>query len=206
MLIWEKNTEVNWMEKNKIRKQALKERAALPKEDRDRASERIAGLLFFCSEYQNARQVFSYVAFREEADTYKILRRAIKDGKQVAVPKVVGPHHMEFYYIDSLEQLSAGYMGIPEPEATGKTPACPDEQTIFLVPGAAFDAKGGRIGYGGGFYDAYFSSNPPGIRVGIGFSSQIVPQIPTQEHDCCMDWIATEKGIEQCRNNYQKIR
>lgn len=194
------------MEKNKIRKAALKERAALPKEDRDRASDGIARLLFLCPEYRRAKRLFSYVSFREEVDTHGLIEQALRDGKQVAVPKVLGPCRMEFYYIASRNDLSEGCMGILEPEGEEQTLARPDGDTLFVVPGAAFDSQGGRIGYGGGFYDAYFSRNPSGVRIGAAFSGQIKEWIPMQEQDCYMDWIVTEKGLIQCRHNCQRTR
>ena len=120
----------------------------------------MAGLLFSCPEWEVSETVFCYVSFRDEADTFRIIREALARGKKAAVPRVEGKHRMEFYYINSMDDLSPGYMGIPEPSEDAERRAVPVKNDLMVMPGAAFDRSGTRLGYGAGFYDAYLSKHP----------------------------------------------
>ena len=134
-----KNTEAA---KKEIRRIKLKERAALPPGIRQHAEAGIAQRLFSCALYQAAREIFCYASYGSEADTSRIIAESLRLGKRTAVPKVTGERRMEFYYISSMEELSPGYRGIPEPEGRAGTEAVPAKDALIILPGAAFDRKG----------------------------------------------------------------
>lgn len=195
------------MEQRKaIRKQKLALRAALSPEERQNADRVMAGLLFSCPVWKNAKEIFSYVSFNGEADTLQILRGALAQGKKAAVPKVEGKRRMSFYYIDSTEELNPGYMGIPEPAGEKERKAVPGEYSLFIMPGAAFDTTGARLGYGGGFYDTYLAEYPSAPRAALAYSVQITEKIPSEAHDILVGLIITEKGMIRCSQDFREIR
>lgn len=195
------------MEQRKaIRKQKLALRAALSPEERQSAGQVMAGLLFSCPVWKKAKEIFIYVSFREEADTLLILQTALAQGKKAAVPKVEGKRRMSFYYIDSTEELTPGYMGIPEPTGEKERKAIPGEYSLFIMPGAAFDATGARLGYGGGFYDTYLAEYPSVPRAALAYSVQIAEKIPSEAHDILVGLIITEKGMIRCSQDFREIR
>jgi 5-formyltetrahydrofolate cyclo-ligase len=69
---------------------------------------------------------------------------------------------------------------------------------IILVPGLAFSPSGERLGRGRGHYDKYLT-HFKGIKIGIGFSVQILEELPTEEHDVKLDYIVTEEKIIKCK-------
>ncbi|MEZ4271321.1 MAG: 5-formyltetrahydrofolate cyclo-ligase [Myxococcota bacterium] len=87
-------------------------------------------------------------------------------------------------------ELSPGYRSIPEPQ--GRPCALPEIEAI-VVPGLAFDKKGGRIGYGAGYYDRTLSVYP-GVTIGLAYDFQVVSTLPQASHDAPMDWIITPAG------------
>jgi 5-formyltetrahydrofolate cyclo-ligase len=96
------------------------------------------------------------------------------------------------------EPLDTGVWGIREPKADAPEVA-PD---ILLVPLAAFDRKGRRIGYGAGYYDMTINrlrGMKPIVAVGIAYALQQVPQVPTTEHDARLDLVLTERDVIDCR-------
>ena len=105
---------------------------------------------------------------------------------------------MKFYYITSLNDLTAGYKGIPEPGLYCE-PAAENRQKIILVPGVAFDINGNRTGYGKGYYDRYLSKHSNLIKIGAAFSLQVVDSIDADEFDIPLDYIVTENNIYRCR-------
>lgn len=174
-------------EKKKIRKEVLARRDALSKEERDRATclitDRIVGHQWF----YRAQTLLCFVSYGSEIPTGDIIEEALRKGKKVFVPRVEG-ENMNFYRILSLEELTEGYRGIPEPDGTGEVYRyCPGEQeeTLMLMPGVAFDSLRRRIGYGKGFYDRYLEDKEELQlhTIAIGFQCQLVEEIPQEERD-----------------------
>lgn len=175
------------MEKRVLRRQILVRRDALTSQERERASliltERICGHQWFYL----ADTILGFVSYGSEIDTTEILQEAIRKGKKVFVPKVEG-ENMIFYRIDSMESLVEGYKGIREPLGDTEVFAYESERAekvLMLMPGAVFDRKRNRIGYGKGFYDRYLADKP-GLQlrtVAVGYQCQIVEEIPANEWD-----------------------
>lgn len=115
-----------------------------------------------------------------------MLRQALLDGKQVAVPKVFGDD-MKFILLPDLDAVAKGYAGIPEPIADG--PEADDPHALVLMPGLVFDPRGHRIGYGGGFYDKFLSREPKHPTVALCYDFQVLPELETEEFDIPVDLV-----------------
>ena len=63
---------------------------------------------------------------------------------------------------------------------------------VIFVPGSGFDAKGYRMGYGGGYYDSFLAAHPAAYKVGVGFSFQRVGTLPVEDHDAEMDQVVSD--------------
>jgi len=93
-------------------------------------------------------------------------------------------------------ELVAGYCGIPEPNPALCARVQPAEIDTVIVPGSVFDEQGGRMGYGGGYYDRFLANQAPGAtRVGIAFELQIRPYLPLQPHDQRLHCLVTEGRV-----------
>lgn len=178
----------NMETKADIRKRILAKREALSSLEVIKKSEMITGLLLSRKEYQDARNIFLYLDFRNEVSTQFIWKDAIKAKKKVFAPKVT-KDGMNFYEIFDEDSVAKGYYGIREPVSSNRTD---EREGLMLIPGSVFDRKGNRIGYGKGFYDVYLNHNPNFFKFALAFSFQVVDQIPVEEHDIKMDAILTE--------------
>lgn len=192
--------------KKVFRRQMLAKRDAIPLENRIEADQCRNEIIRTWDAYQNAELLLFYVSYRSEADTIQLLKRALAEGRNVAVPKVEGTE-MVFYRITDVSQLVEGYRGILEPDIkktvpvtkTAKLPKC----TLLFVPGCAFDKSGGRMGYGGGFYDRFMEKYPDVKRVALSYEMQLVDEVPCEIHDRRVDMIVTEKRrYEMLENVY----
>lgn len=197
-----KNTD----QKNEIRKKYLEIRASIPLRERTAAERVIGERVLGSTWYGKAQAVYCYVSFRDEVSTSGIIRAALQDRKRVAVPKVLGRREMEFRYIEREEQLEKGRFGIMEPVSACPRAPFPSEGCLVLMPGAAFDRDGGRIGYGGGYYDSYLSGCGGCLKAALAFSLQILSHIPAERHDMCADIIITEKELIRCSKDFREIR
>lgn len=181
------------MEKKELRKKYKEVRGAIPRRERILKSGIICQNLLSSQEYKGCSKVFVYASAGTEADTTEIITRAIEQGKLVAVPKMTDkPHQMIFQEITSLYELTESRYGIAEPVYDPSRQAVPDKSTLIVLPLLAFDHRGNRLGYGGGYYDAYLSSHTYMAAVGIAYREQECQSIPTEPNDVRADKIITD--------------
>jgi 5-formyltetrahydrofolate cyclo-ligase len=136
---------------------------------------------------RKAKRVMAYVAFRNELDL-KSLFKALPEIEWI-VPRVVGRQLVLHPY--DPQRLVRHRFGMLEPAADLPTIA-PDTLDLVLVPGVAFDRQGGRMGFGGGFYDGFLLTTGA-LRVGITFDDCLMDAVPCDEHDQRMDWVVTPR-------------
>ena len=148
---------------------------------------RVLGEKFAQTElYRQAKTIYGYLPYNQEVRTVPMLEQALRDGKQVAVPKVYG-EEMKFHYMTDLARVETGYAGIPEP--FGDEPVAEDPNALVLMPGLAFDREGHRIGYGGGFYDKFLANEPGHPTVALCYDFQVLPRLETEEFDVPVDLV-----------------
>lgn len=180
--------------KKEIRKEILQKRDLICEEDKKHMDEKIFNELINCEQYKNSNTIFAFVSFKSEVDTYKFIEYAISQGKTVGVPKIIKEEkHMEIFKINSLSDLENGYFGVMEP-VEGCEKINKEQIDFILMPGAVFDEKGGRIGYGGGFYDKFLSDVKNSVpKIAIAYELQLIENVPMDNHDIKIDGIITEK-------------
>lgn len=177
--------------KKSLRKQLLQCRDGLTEEERSKSSRLVTEQILAHPWYGEADRILGFVSFGSEIDTKGILRDALLADKKVYVPKIEYGDEgkkMLFYRIRGLDELQAGFHGILEPAGTSECYDYPEDsanKTLMLMPGVAFDRKGNRMGYGGGFYDR-FLEDKEALRmrtIAIGFACQMVDRVPAGEQD-----------------------
>jgi len=178
--------------KKEIRKKVLAARDSLLPGQRTAKSREIEERLFSLAEFKSATIVLFFASFRSEVDTGSMIRRALTFGKRVALPKVKGTELALYEIANWDNDVSPGAWGIPEPHED--RPIGLDEIALIMVPGAAFDEQGNRLGYGAGFYDKLLSAFTK-TTVALAFEAQIVPLVPAELHDVPVKKIVTEKRI-----------
>lgn len=185
--------------KVEMRKRFRESVAGIPAADRSRASQAIARSISEWPSYQNARTVSCFSGTLEEVDTEPLLRMILKDGKTLLMPFVEDPEGTErtlgMSIVRDLDgDTEEGAFGILEPKAGLRGGGAP-EPDLVLVPGLAFDSRGGRLGKGLGFYDRYLSAIGA-LKAGICFDVQIAQKNLTLEaHDQLMDAVVSEKRL-----------
>ncbi|CCD91697.1 putative antifreeze protein, type I : 5-formyltetrahydrofolate cyclo-ligase [Bradyrhizobium sp. ORS 375] len=177
--------------KQQLRTAALAARDALSEDDRAAAAQAIAarGLPFAL---KPGMVVSGYAPIRNELDPMPLMRELAGQGARLALPVVLARgHSLSFRAYVPGDRLTLGALGIPEPSPVAAE-LVPD---VMLVPLAAFDRTGHRIGYGGGYYDYTFShlrKSHHVIGVGLGFAVQETEAIPALAHDAALDYVLTE--------------
>lgn len=170
------------MDKKALRIQAAARREKLCGGARDAA---IAEAVL-ASPLMRYSRFFVYLAIRTEVKTEALIGALLRENKQVFVPHIAD-RRMEAY---PYGPLVCGKFGILTPE-NGEDSPC----EVALCPLLAFDKEGYRLGYGGGYYDAYFRAHPSVVRVGLSYCGQAVEALPHEPHDVPLDFVVTENGI-----------
>jgi 5,10-methenyltetrahydrofolate synthetase len=146
--------------------------------------------------FRQARVALGYASFGSELDTRPFLREVLASGRVLVLPRVErAARRLALHRVRDLDaDLRAGTWGIPEPLADRCLPAVPGEIDFALVPGLVFDPRGGRIGYGAGYYDRLLGAWPPPVPplVAAAFELQIVPAVPVLASDRRVDLVVTE--------------
>lgn len=187
------------MKNNTVRETILARRDCLSSQEQTRKSQKIISLLNEVPEVRQARTLFVYVQFRSEVQTLPFIRKCIQAGKTVTVPvTLVEEKKLPAVRItDPDRELRPGYCGIPEPgpELVQTGEIDPGTIDVVVVPGSVFDRRGGRLGYGGGYYDRFLvDAAPRAVRVALAYELQLVDFLELQPHDQLMDWLITEEN------------
>lgn len=177
-----------------LRRDALARRDTLPAPDRAAAAETITSRTFPVAVPRGA-VVSGYSPMKSELNPVPLMRKLADAGAQLALPVVAGrgkPLVMRAWKFG--EALASGVWGIREPKPDAPE-VFPD---IFLVPLAAFDRHGNRIGYGAGYYDMTITrvrAMKPTLAVGLAFAAQEIDKVPATPFDARLDLVLTEREI-----------
>jgi len=167
----------------------------MPADELDLLSSNIWRRLFELAEVKEANTVSTYVNTGSEVRTMDIIRWCIAREKRVFVP-VTDKTNRKLIFSELKapdNELEPGTSGILEPKPEFLRPVSLEEAQVVLVPGTAWDQRGYRIGYGGGFYDRTINSlHDHLLKVGLSYEFQIVNRIPTTAYDRSVDKIVTE--------------
>lgn len=179
-------------EKKEIRKTILSLRNAVPREKIETMSDYICRRFIALDKVRSCSSLMIFLSFGSEVDTDYIIRWAWKHKKRVMAP-LCKPETKELavFAIATFDDVEPGYYGIREPKRALLQPVAKKEIDLVVVPAVAFDRRGYRVGYGGGYYDR-FLADMGAPRIGLAFSCQIIPEAPINQYDHAVDGIVTE--------------
>ncbi|WP_296114237.1 5-formyltetrahydrofolate cyclo-ligase [uncultured Anaerococcus sp.] len=139
--------------------------------------------------YKNSQTIFVYIARDKEIPTNKIIKKALSDGKDVYVPKIMGKTMVAARLYDKSD-LIGGSFNIP----TSKHDEFIENPDLTICPGLSFDYEKNRLGYGAGFYDRFLDGRQT-IKIGLVATDFLSLKLPSEDLDVKMDYIITEKEI-----------
>jgi 5-formyltetrahydrofolate cyclo-ligase len=181
-------------DKPTLRSELIARRAAMPAAARAIASAGLTAAAPSIAAQAGTDTVSGFWPIREEIDPRGLLAALHEAGVALAQPVVTraGLAFRAWRPGDTLVQAGFGLLE-PADEAPAVAPA------VMLVPLLGFDAGGGRIGYGRGFYDAAIAGLRPRLTIGLAFAAQEVASVPREAHDMALDRVLTENGMIDCR-------
>lgn len=180
------------MDKKALRAEIREKKRAMTETQIEKTSAALGEQLRDHPAYKEAKSIFGYLSYNQEVRTMPMLEAAQKDGKRVAVPKVIDDT-MIFIWLDDLSRVELGYCNIPEPIDNG--PEAVDETALVMMPGLAFDPQGHRCGYGGGFYDRYLELHPDHPTIAMCYGFQMYEHLEVDAHDIPVDYVLSQEVL-----------
>jgi 5-formyltetrahydrofolate cyclo-ligase len=184
--------------KQALRKEILSRRAGLDRAEHSRLSRAITANLLNLPEFGRARCVLAYLSFGSEFDTGEFVRALQARGCALVLPRIdLAGRRLTLYRVDNPDMDTLpGVWGIREPDPQRCPPADTAEIDSVLVPGVAFTPSGGRLGYGGGFYDTLIRGWPShATLIAPAFELQVVDDLPFGPDDQPIDAVVTEAHL-----------
>ena len=190
-------------EKADLRRQCHEIREKIPPQEVRRSSLVVCAHLSNWPPFQRASTTLAFLAFRNEIDPSPLFDRW--PDKRWLVPRIAentelapGQRPYLILHLYDPTRLARHRFGMLEPEATLPI-VDPSEVELVLVPGVAFDRQGGRLGFGGGFYDRLLPLTGGAVRVGLTYDELVLDAIPMEPWDCRVDWLATPTGLTRTK-------
>ena len=166
-------------QKKTLRKIMRSKRASTSKEERDISSHKIITNLIDNPVYKAANTIMAYASMPEEIQLKELFDN-------------VGKGSMRPVFLPTVEDLEVGDFGIMTVRQDKRQFVEFEDIDCIIVPGAAFDRQGNRLGLGGGYYDRFLKRAPNPTRIALAFDYQLIESVPNEEHDSKMDIIITE--------------
>ena len=186
------------MNKEEIRRNILKKRHSLSKNEIRNRSQQVLLHLTETLEYRNSQNILFYAATRSEVQTEEMIKIAIKMGKNIFIPIILSDciNLAVSKIFDFDTELEKGKKGILEPKKEYNRLFPPDNIDLIIIPGVAFDLSGNRIGRGFGYYDNFLRKVRSSTKIiALAFEMQIVEKIITDKNDIPVDKIITDIRI-----------
>jgi len=178
--------------KKKLRQSCREKRASLGEDYQHKASLMICRNIEAWLVFQEAEVVLSYLPMKAEVDLLSLMEN--NPQKKWLVPRILPQGRMKFHPYDP-GQLIRHPFGMLEPDPS--LPVIPAGQVeLVLTPGLAYDQRGWRLGYGGGFYDRFLSGQRSLVSLGVTYQALMQTDLPHQEYDVPVQYIVTENGVE----------
>lgn len=193
--------------RQRLRLDGLARRDNLSPAERSRCSRLITRALIAHPAFVTGATCCLYCSFRSEVATRRLLHHCLEAGMTVGVPLTLpATSRLRMVRItDPDRDLVPGYLGIaePRPELVERAALPSGAIELAIVPGVAFDRSGQRLGYGGGFYDRFLALEAPqALRIGLGFSVQLVERLPVLPHDMGLDLLFMENEVLTFRREH----
>lgn len=180
------------MRKKELRKQARDIFKQISANEKTAIERHLAAQLWETTYWENAEKIGITISMDHEWNTKPIIEKAWEQKKIVAVPKCLPTSkQLKFYQLESFAALEESIFNLHEPKPAISKPVRGKDLDLVIVPGLLFDAKGYRIGFGGGYYDRFLATYPH-TTISLLSHVQLVHGLPYESFDIPVDILLTD--------------
>ena len=179
-----------------LRRKFLALRRSLPRNERDRISHALTKKFLASEFYRTSEVVMAYASTPDEIQLDEIFSACFADKKILAIPLIVCKGEMSAVEVPNFDALEVGAFNIMTVKRERQKIIAPAQIDCVIVPGAAFDSSGGRLGLGGGYYDRFLPQAVNAKKIALAFDFQLVDALPLETHDFKLDALLTQDGAK----------
>ena len=170
-------------------------RAAVPLDERDRISHELIKKFLATEIFRESKIIMAYASMPDELQLDELFAACFAEEKILAIPFIVGKGEMQAVEVPNFDAPEPGEFNI----LLTVKPAFrkfiePSKIDCVIVPGAAFDVSGGRLGLGGGYYDRFLPRAVNAKKIALAYDFQLVEDLPLESHDAKIDFVFTIEG------------
>ena len=178
-----------------LRREFLAKRATIPIAERDRISHVLIEKFLATETYHAAKVLMAYASTPDELQLHELFAACFADKKILAIPLIVGKGIMRAVEVPDFDSLEIGAFNILTVKKNLRRFIEPAQIDCVIVPGAAFDKTGGRLGLGGGYYDRFLPQAVNAKKIALAYDFQVVETLPLESHDAKVDAALTENKV-----------
>ena len=180
-------------QKKILRQEFLSRRKAIPHDERDIISRELVKKFLATEIYRASKIIMAYASTPDELQLDELFTAIFDDGKILAIPFIIGKGDMQAVEVPSLDALEIGAFNIKTVKRDCRRFIEPAQIDCVIVPGAAFDVNGGRLGLGGGYYDKFLPRAVNAKKIALAYDFQLVAELPIEAHDIKVDVVLTNR-------------
>ena len=174
-----------------MRREFLAKRAAIPIAERDRISHELIKKFLATEIYRTSKILMAYASMPDELQLNELFTACFADKKILAIPLIIGKGEMLAVEVPNFDALEVGEYNILTVKHELRKFIAPAQIDCMIVPGAAFDVHGGRLGMGGGYYDRFLPLAVNAKKIALAYDFQLVDNLPLEPHDTKINAVMT---------------
>lgn len=171
-------------QKKALRKEMLENRNKMHISERKKRSGYICTQLWDMIKEKEIKVLHTFLPMGSEVLLFPLLKKAMEEKLMVVAPKTLKKRKLENLVVEDLKKMEAGIFGTYHP---ANAEDYQGEYDLIIVAGLAFDSQNYRLGYGGGYYDTFLKNQKGALKIGVGFTFQLVDAVPLEAHDIQLD-------------------
>lgn len=181
--------------KKTLRREFLLKRTAISHDERDLISHELIKKFLATEIYRKSKTIMAYASMPDELQLNELFAACFADKKILAIPLIVGKGEMRAVEVPNFDSLEVGTFNILTVKQELRKFVEPAQIDCVIVPGAAFDINGGRLGLGSGYYDRFLPLAVNAKKIALAYDFQVVKNLPIEPHDIKMDMVLTLKNF-----------
>jgi 5-formyltetrahydrofolate cyclo-ligase len=173
-------------QKRHLRSSLLEQRDRMPRKERNTVSQKICEQIWDLILEKDLRVVHSFLTMGSEVNIIPLLQKALDNNIRVVVPKTLRKRQVQNLILTDLKNMEAGIFNTYHPKDANEHTGSYD---LIIVAGLAFDKRGFRVGYGGGYYDTFLADQGTALKIGVCYPFQLLERVPIEGHDIKLDQV-----------------
>ena len=178
--------------KDKLRKEMLQHRSEIDPASKADYDSWICDKLYEIVQEWDYPVIHTYIPMGDEINILPLIDRLINNGRAIIAPKTLPDRQLQHLVLQSIKELEKGVYGTSHPANSIEYLGEPD---LIITPGLAYDYKGNRLGYGGGYYDTFLNEQSQAHSVGLAYPFQRMKYIPIASHDIPVNEVISKREI-----------